>query len=147
MKRVLLILSALLIATVSFAQSSPGDKILGIYAVDSGDDRSKARVTKNSDNSYRFQIFWMEKMTDSKGNIRRDVKNPDINKRNTRADQMVIIDRVTYKDGVWGDGQIYDPTRGKYFRVEIRFKDENTLAVKGMWGIFSQTVYWPKLKE
>ncbi len=146
MKKVFLFLIACIITSASFAQAG-ADKLLGVYFLEHGGDKSKVRVTKNADNTYKFQVFWMEKMYDKEGKLRVDKKNPDVSKQNTRADQIVLIKSLTYKDNVWKDGKIYDPTRGKFFDVEVKFKDAETLAVKGSWGIFSQTVYWKKLKE
>ncbi|MBP5423465.1 MAG: DUF2147 domain-containing protein [Paludibacteraceae bacterium] len=146
MKKIISIISLLLLVSYSFAQSA-GDKLIGVYYLEHDGDRSKVRFTKNSDNTYKGQVIWMEKTRDEKGNLRVDKKNPDASKRNTPADRIVLIPSVTYKDGVWANGQIYDPTRGKFFTVELKFKDDETLAVKGSWAIFSQTIYWKKLKE
>ena len=61
------------------------------------------------------------------------------------ADKIVIIDKVTYEDGIWQNGKIYDPTSGKTYKVEIRFSDAKTLEVKGKLGPFFKKVYWTKL--
>lgn len=130
----------------TLAQEFAGDKILGEYWVNHGDEKSKVRFTKIGTNAYRAQVTWLEKIKDAKGNIRRDPKNPDPSKRNIPADQMVLIDKVSYKDGEWAQGEIYDPTRGRSFTVCIWFKDDETLCVKGSWGPFSQKIYWPRVK-
>jgi uncharacterized protein (DUF2147 family) len=81
------------------------------------------------------------------GTLRRDVKNPDPAKRNVTNDKIVLIDKVKFdsKD-TWGEGKIYDPTRGKFFAVTLSFKDEKTLAVRGSVAFIGKTVYWKKLK-
>lgn len=138
----------LLFATIlsALAEGFAGDKILGDYWVNHGSEKSKVRFTKIGENAYRAQVIWLEKMKDDKGSIRRDPKNPDPSKRNIPADQMILIDKVSYKDGEWAEGEIYDPTRGRSFTVCIWFKDDETLCVKGSWGPFSQKIYWPKVK-
>lgn len=128
----------------TLAADFAGDKIIGDYWVVQDDDKSKVRFTKTGENAYKAQVIWLEKERDSKGNIRKDVKNPDESKRNTPASQIVLIDKITYKDGEWAEGKIYDPTRGKYFTVCIWFHDDKTLCVKGSWGPFSQKIYWPR---
>lgn len=137
---------ALLFATLlpALAQVAPGDKIIGDYWVVQDDDKSKVRFTKIGENTYRAQVTWLEHEKDAKGNIRRDIKNPDESKRTTPASQIVLIDKITFKNGEWGEGKIYDPTRGKYFNVCAWFTDNNTLCVKGSWGPFSQKIYWPR---
>ena len=49
-------------------------------------------------------------------------------------------------DKEWGDADIYDPSSGKIYDVDIEFKDAKTLEVYGnIWGI-GKTVYWKKIK-
>ncbi|MBR0503536.1 MAG: DUF2147 domain-containing protein [Paludibacteraceae bacterium] len=147
MRKSLSLLFFFFLSLSCFAQSA-GDKLLGVYFLEHDGDRSKVRITKNPNNTYKVQVFWMENMYDKNGKLRVDQKNPDVSKRNTRADQIVLIKDLTYhKEGVWKDSKIYDPTRGSFFTVELKFKDAETLAVKGSWGIFSKTIYWKKLKE
>ncbi|MDO4215088.1 MAG: DUF2147 domain-containing protein [Bacteroidales bacterium] len=62
-----------------------------------------------------------------------------------QADQIVLIDKVTYKNEKWADGKIYDPTSGKVFTVTLYFKDAKTLTVKGSIGPFFQRMYWTKM--
>lgn len=136
----------LAMAMPSVAQSFAGDKIIGVYWVEQDGDKSKVRFTKTGTNSYKAQIIWMEKEKDEKGNIRKDAKNPDKSKRQTPASEIVLIEKVSYKEGKWTDGEIYDPTRGKSFTVNIWFDNANTLCVKGSFGPFSEKVYWKKLE-
>lgn len=65
-----------------------------------------------------------------------------------QADKIVLIDNVTYnaKSNTWKGGQIYDPTSGKTFKVELYFKDAKTLTVKGMLGPFFERMYWTKIQ-
>ena len=133
-------------AMPSIAQTYAGDKIIGVYWVEQDGDKSKVRFTKTGINSYKAQIIWMEKEKDEKGNIRTDMKNPDKAKRQTPASKIVLIEKVSFKNGIWTDGEIYDPTRGKSFTVNIWFDNANTLCVKGSFGPFSEKVYWKKLE-
>lgn len=127
----------------AFAQA---DKVCGNYQVVRNGVTSKVKVFKYQD-GYRAQVTWVDNLTMPDGSIRLDEKNPDKSKRNTRADQIVLIDKVTF-DGkdTWKDGKIYDPTKGKVFTVALYFKDENTLTVKGSIGPFFERMYWTKIK-
>lgn len=133
-------------ALPAIAQSFAGDKIVGVYWVERDGDKSKVRFSKTGANSYQAQVIWIEKEKDDKGQLRTDKKNPDEAKRQTPASKIVLIDKVSYKDGKWTDGEIYDPTRGKSFTVNIWFDNDKSLCVKGSFGPFSEKVYWKKLE-
>jgi len=142
-KAILFVVCCLMVSITTFAQNS-GDKILGTYRAVQDGNVSKVKFTKNG-NGYKAQIIWLEHPNNPDGTPKLDKKNSDKNKRSVRADQIVLIDKITYKDGVWSNGKIYDPTKGKSFNVEVKFKDAKTLQVTGSLLIFSQTVEWTKL--
>ena len=73
-----------------------------------------------------------------------DIKNPNKSKRSVPMQNVVLVDKVTYKDGCWQGGRIYDPTSGKSYKVELRLNN-NDLEVKGMLGIFHRTMHWKRL--
>ena len=88
----------------------------------------------------------MSNLKNEDGTIRTDVKNPDASKRNVRADQIVLIDKVTFDgEDKWKDGKIYDPTSGKEYTVTLYFKDDKTLTVKGSIGPLFKRMYWTKV--
>lgn len=136
---------ALCFITLGVHAQSAGDKILGTYEAIQDGKVSKVRFTKNGD-GYRCQIFWLAEPNNADGTPKLDTKNPDKAKRSVHSDQIVLIDKVVYKnDGTWTDGKIYDPTAGKTFNVSIKFKDAKTLAVTGSLLVFKKTLYWEKL--
>ena len=151
MKKIIFtLLCTVLFSVPSFAQdmNSKGDNIIGEYhyAKKSGD--SKIRISKAADGTYTAQVYWVANDLDEKGNKRKDVKNKDKNLRNVDLDKVVIIKGLKYDadDKEWGDADIYDPSSGKIYDVDIEFKDANTLEVYGnIWGI-GKTVYWKKIK-
>jgi len=143
MKRILWALALMFSALTVMAQSA-GDKIVGTYKAVQDGEVSKVKIYKVG-NGYRAQVCWLEEPNDSNGKPKLDSKNPDKAKRSVRADQIVLIDKVVYKDGVWTDGEIYDPTAGKTYTVNVKFKDAKTLAVTGSLLFFKETVYWTKL--
>jgi len=144
MKRLTMMLVTLMMVTLgAFAQA---DKIVGTYKTVQNGVNSKIKITKNG-NGYKAQVIWVDNLKNADGSVLTDSKNPDKAKRNTPANKIVVIDKVTYDEGdkEWKNGKIYDPTRGKSFKVVCSFKDSKTLKVKGSWGPISETVYWTKI--
>lgn len=144
MRRMLWAIALMFSALTVFAQSA-GDKIIGTYRAVQDGNVSKVKIFKNG-NGYRAQVCWLEEPNNADGTPKLDTKNSDKSKRSVRADQVVLIDKVVYKDGVWTDGEIYDPTVGKTYTVNVKFKDAKTLAVTGSLLFFKETVYWTKLE-
>lgn len=152
MKRFPMLLACGVIAlSVSAASASTegGDRILGVYKAVKDGAVSKVRISKIGDNAYKAQVFWLEKDKNPDGSLRTDLKNPDPAKRKTPANQIVLIQSVSYdsKEGVWKDGNIYDPTSGKVYKTVVDFTDEKTLRVRGYLGPFSKSLYWHKIEE
>ena len=144
MRRILTTICVMLLAVAAaFAQA---DKILGTYSTTYEGNQSKVKIFKFGD-GYRAQVIWVDKLKDADGKVRTDKKNPDKSKRNTPADKIVLIDKVTYnaEKNCWDGGQVYDPTKGKSFNVQCTFDDAKTLRVKGSWGPFNKSVYWKKI--
>lgn len=140
----MMLVMLMMVLTGAMAQA---DKVCGTYKVLRNGVNSKVKVFKNG-NGYRAQVIWVDNLKMPDGSIRTDAKNPNKNKRSVHADQIVLIEKVTYNasSNVWDGGMIYDPTSGKEYRVELSFKDEKTLTVKGMWGPFNQKMYWTKIQ-
>lgn len=140
------IITMLLMLVMTLSAMAQADKIVGTYKAVRNGVTSKVKVFKHN-GGYRAQVIWVDNLKKEDGSIRLDEKNPDASKRNVRADQIILIDKVKY-DGKekWEDGKIYDPTSGKTFTVTLYFKDKNTLTVKGSIGPFFQRMYWTKIQ-
>ena len=135
-----LALLAVAVFMVAGAAAQNGDRILGVYKA--------VEFTRQADGSYRGQIIWLKQPNNPDGTPKLDVKNPDAAKRSVRADQVVVVDGVKYdaKKDVWNGGRVYDPTKGKDYKVEVSFEDAKTLRVKGSLLGFSRSVYWTKIE-
>ncbi|MBG9998844.1 DUF2147 domain-containing protein [Pseudoalteromonas sp. NSLLW24] len=61
---------------------------------------------------------------------------------------MTIITGVKVQDdGVWGDGEILDPTNGKTYTLQLTPQDEGEkLEVRGYIGFFYRNQYWLKVE-
>lgn len=128
----------------SLGMMAQADKIVGTYKAVHDGKESKVKIYKHQD-GYRAQVCWLKETKNPDGSVKKDVKNPDKAKRSVNADKIVLVDKVVYKDGMWKDGKIYEPTSGRTYKVEIKFKDAKTLEVRGKLGPFGKSVYWTKL--
>lgn len=137
----------LLGAATTYAQSA-ADKIVGLYKVEEEGRQSKVRFTKCDDGTYQGQIIWLSEPNNADGSRKLDVKNPDPKKRSTPSDQVVIVYGIRYnaESQCWDGGKVYKPINGKIYKVEVSFKDAQTLRVKGSLGPISLSRYWSKIE-
>lgn len=147
-KFLLLLLCCFMAVSMPMMAQSAGDKIVGTYKVLRGGVNSKVKVIKNTNGTYKAQVIWVDNIKMPDGSTRLDVKNPDKSKRNVPANQIVLVESVSYKDGAWTGGRIYDPTSGKSYKVTITFKDDKTLKLRGYIGVeaLGETMYWTKIQ-
>lgn len=127
--------------------NASADNIVGTYLVDHKGEKSKVKISKNTDGSYTAQVFWVQNRTEKDGSVRKDVKNPDKSLRNVDCDKIVIFKGLKYDSSskAWSGTSIYDPVRGLNASLKAWFKDSKTLALKGSKMGFSETVYWTRL--
>lgn len=149
-KIIFTLLCAILFSVPSMAQNmnAKGDNIIGEYLYSKKEGDSKIKISKASNGTYTAQVFWIANPLDKNGNKRKDEKNKNKSLRNVDLDKVVIIKGLKYDadDQEWGDAEIYDPSSGKIYDVDVEFKDAKTLKVYGnIWGI-GKTVYWKKIK-
>lgn len=143
-----LLFALALFAVAGVQAQNNADRIVGIYkAVEEGKE-SQVEFTRKPDGTYQGQIIWLKTPNNPDGTPKLDVKNPDKAKRSVRADQVVVVEGIRYdaEDNVWDGGRVYDPTKGKTYKVEVSFKDPQTLRVKGSLLGISRSVYWTKIK-
>ena len=151
MKKIIFTIMCALMAISANAQNlnSKGDNIIGNYLSTKDGVKSKIKITKEANGTYKAQVYWVERVLDAKGNKRKDVKNPNKSLRNVDIDKVVLIKGLKYDadDKEWTDSKIYDPGSGKIYSVDIEFKDANTLKVYGNILGIGKTVYWTRIKE
>lgn len=133
--------------TPAFAQEA--DAIIGEYESVQGGSGYKVRVTKNSDGTYKAQLFWASDSINPKtGKKDLDVKNPDKSLRNTPVDQIVLINGLTWDSAKkqYGNAKIYDPQRGIRVNVTARFEPSGKLCLKGTVLGIGEKIYWTRIK-
>ena len=84
-----------LMAIGSVSAQQKADDIIGTYKTKHNGVNSKVEVKKVGD-GYRAQVIWVDNLKKEDGSIRMDDKNPDKAKRNTPANQIVLIEKVTF---------------------------------------------------
>jgi len=137
MKKILyfLLITSSLLGTAQ-AQSQPGDHICGTYRVESpvSDDVVKIKIYRASNGKYQGKYVWLSQPNNPDGTPRTDINNPDPAKRNRTADQIIAVWNLTYKEGEWVDGLIYDPTSGKTYGLKgKRIKDSKDMEMRYYW--------------
>ncbi len=151
MKKILIALFLAAVSAVSLSaqdMNASGDNILGNYYTDYGGSESRIKVTKESDGTYKAQVFWCRDNRDKNGNIIRDTKNPDKSLRNVPIDKVVLIWDLKYNKSkkCWEGGKIYDPTRGLKVNASCSFTSPKSLKVRGTLMGIGETLIWTKEK-
>lgn len=152
MKRIIFLLIAILFAIPVMAQNplnDNADNIVGTYSGKQGDDRFKVKIVKLSDDTYRGQVFWMERDKDAQGKKILDTKNPDKSLRTKPADQVVLFSGLKYdaKKRCWNDTKIYDPQRGLKAHMSAEFIADGRLRIKGSLLGISENVFWSRVEK
>ena len=59
----------------------------------------------------------------------------------------IIKDVKAQDDGIWGDGEILDPTNGKTYTLQLTPQEEGKkLEVRGYIGFFYRNQYWVRVE-
>jgi len=118
------------------AQGQGGDFICGTYRVESpvSDDVVKIKIYRANNGKYQGKYVWLSQPNNPDGTPRTDINNPDPSKRNRTADQIIAVWNLTYKDGEWVDGLIYDPTSGKTYGLKgKRVEGSKNMDMRYYW--------------
>lgn len=142
----MMFLMAMVMCFGTLMAQSEADRIVGTYKTVRNGVNSKIKVFKNNKGGYNAQVIWVDNLKKPDGSILTDEKNPDKSKRNVRADQIVLVENVTYtaKEKTWEGSKIYDPTSGKSYKVKMTFEGDKKLRVRGYLGPFYDTMHWTK---
>lgn len=140
-----------LLATITqvAAQSTISeDWIVGTWVPSSG----KARIKiEKIGTKYYGKTVWLQTPNDANGNPKTDVQNPDESLRNApRLGLRIMKDFVYEGDGVFKDGTVYDPEKGKTYCGKITITDQNTLSMRGYLcnaSLLGRTDTWTRYTE
>lgn len=141
MKMKKLIISAILVlcTVMAFAQTNDADRILGTYL--SENKTGKVEVTKQN-GKYIGTLVWTS-IEDAK-----DEKNPDASLKKRTLKGVVILKDMTYDNGIWKNGTIYDPESGNTYKATIKLKSDGNLTLRGYIGVpaLGRNSVWTRTK-
>jgi uncharacterized protein (DUF2147 family) len=130
----------------SFAQNTEGDKVIGVWLSEKKDARVEIFRT---DNKYYGKLLWGAEMyeADRKTPLK-DTQNPDAALRTRSRLDLVFITALTYDDGEYTDGKLYDARSGRTYSLKMKLKSADQLEMRGYMGIslFGQTINWTRAK-
>lgn len=116
-KNLLLFFIALSAATTLQAQQA--DAIVGTYSVTSpnSDNKAKIQVFRAKNGTYFGKYTWTS-AKNADGSPVLDLNNQDKSKRNRPIIGLVTFWNLTFKDGEYIGGSIYDPVSGKTYSIK-----------------------------
>jgi uncharacterized protein (DUF2147 family) len=122
--------------------------IVGIWLTEDKD--AKIEIYQNEENLFCGKIVWLEEPNMEDGTIKKDMYNPDPNKRDFPLEGLQLIDGFSFDENKnqWVNGTIYNPEDGKNYYCKMWLKDKDNLKVKGSidkWSIIGQSQIWSRL--
>jgi uncharacterized protein (DUF2147 family) len=146
MKKISFLFFVMITPLLMLAQDDAND-VTGIWYNEEKDARFEIY---EDGGEYFAKIVWLEEPIDPEtGKAKVDDENPDEDKQNRPLKGLVFMkDFVFEGDGLWEDGEIYDPKSGKTYDCYIKMESPDKLKVRGYIGIslIGRTSYWTRAK-
>lgn len=135
MKQSLLTVVLFVVSIASFAQKLPADKIIGEWQSTGSDTKLKFEFYKYGD-KYFGKLLFASNMYETDGKtIKKDFKNPDKKLRDRSRYGITNVTNLTYDEGEYLGGSLYNPEEGRSYRVKAKLKNENEIEFRGYVGI------------
>jgi uncharacterized protein (DUF2147 family) len=134
---ILLTIVSLLSSAKLPAQTGKQDAIIGFYWSPKKDAKIEIYTRGQQ---YFGRFVWAS-------NPRKDINNPKKALQNRDILGLELLTAFKYADGVYDDGEIYDPETGKTYSCKMTLEGK-TLKVRGYVGIslFGRTEYFERIK-
>lgn len=148
MKKILFTTILFFITLVSSAQILPADKITGIWLSEDSDVKLKFEIYKSA-GKYFGKLLWASTMFEADGKTpKKDPKNPDKNLRNRSRQNIVNVIDLTYDDGEYVGGKLYNPDDGRTYSLKAALKSANQLEFRGYMGVslFGKTMQFKRIQ-
>lgn len=124
---------------------SDADAVTGVWYNEEKDARFEIY---GDDGEYFAKIVWLKEPLDPEtGEPKLDAENPDEDKQNRALKGLVFMKDFVYEgDGLWEDGEIYDPKSGKTYDCYLKLTSPDKLKVRGYIGvsIIGRTSWWTR---
>ena len=149
LKMNLLVLLGALLFTGSAMANTEGDELLGFWFTEN--DKATVEVYRQGDAYFGKIVALKEPLypegheSGLAGKPKVDRNNPDVSKQGQRIIGLKILRDFAYLgDNKWQKGKIYDAENGKDYDCNIKFTDDNSIAVRGYVGLalFGRTTEW-----
>jgi len=141
----LLFFSALFLSGNLLAQDYKADDILGIWFNEEKD--AKVEIYKEN-GKYYGKIIWLNEPNEpATGLPKLDDENEDESLQNRPVMGLLLVRDFVYEDdGLWEDGEIYDPKKGSTYSCYMKMESREKLKVRGYIGIslIGRTTYWAR---
>jgi len=101
-----------------------------------------------SGNTYYAKMLYGKQLFEADGKTyKKDVNNPDTALRSRELKDYILISGLTYQDGKWTGGKIYNYQDGNSYEVmiEINGRVMSMRVFKGM-PLFGKTLKWDLLE-
>lgn len=141
MKKIMMALMMLFTSLTIFAQSDP---IIGKWQNPSGEGRIE--IYKKGDKFFG-KLYWLKEPNDAKGNIKKDIKNPDQSLQGRQVQGLEILTNFSKDGNVYEGGRIYDPKSGKTYSCKMTLQGTEKLDIRGYVGVslFGRTETWKRV--
>ena len=137
-----MLVNHLLLFTLIFPQTNP---ILGTWLTE--DKEAKVNIYYQN-KRYYGKIVWLKHSTNDAGRPLTDLENPDKRKREQPLLNLIILHDFEYdeKEDEYISGKVYDTRNGKTYTGKLWMENNNTLKMRGYWGIFYATETWKRVE-
>ena len=143
--KILLLVSILFVSGNLLAQEYTTDDILGYWLNEEQD--GKVHIYQEN-GKYYGKLIWLKNPIDEEtGKEKLDKHNPDDEMKKRPTKGIILMSDFEYdEDGLWEDGDIYDPKSGKTYSCYMKLKAMDQLKVRGYIGIslIGRTTYWTR---
>ncbi len=135
----------MLFCSVHIVQAQ-ADKILGIWMVE--DQDAKVEIYKKGE-GYFGKLVWIKDAFDAQGLPILDDENPDKSLRSRPLMNLEFMYDFKYDPATqeYIKGKLYNTRNGKTYKGKLWLKSDNSMQLRGYWGMFYQTETWTRVKE
>ena len=149
MKTLIILSAAFIFFSLNFlhSQNYKTDAAVGVWLTE--EKEAKVKIYKK-DGKYYGKIVWLQEPLNDRGEPKKDLENPDKDKRSRKIMGLVILKHFEYdEDGEYTDGEVYDPKRGRTVDGELTMHGNDKLEVRGYLGLsfIGKSVYWTRSEE
>lgn len=119
--------AAVMVAAPMQSAFAAANDVLGVWITPGG--KSNVQISKSGNNYVGKIISLKDPKVNGKPKV--DDKNPNKALRSRPLQGLQLLSGLTYKDGMWVGGTIYNPTDGKTYSCQMKLKDSKTLELRG----------------